>query len=168
MFVLRYVVVGVCGGLPWWFACFLLLSVLIKLCNLLVITLMFLIEVIRTDDSSVSAGPTPGSVPGPAPGFVADLAPKFVASPAPGFVAGPALGSINDSTPGSINDSAPSSVIISALGAVAGRVALVVVDSKTSFFYGKQVIAEEYTNSKLYTKGRIWIRGIPFGKIIKV
>lgn len=40
-------------------------------------------------------------------------------------------------------------------GAVAGRIAPVVMDPNTTFYYGKQVSAEDFTSSKLYIKGTI-------------
>ena len=102
-----------------------------------------------TDDFSAPAGPAPGSVTGPTPGSIAGPAPDSVTSPAPGSVAGPA--------PDSITGLAP--------GVVAGRIAPVVINpTKGNYFYGKQVMAEDLTSSKLYMKGTIWIGGIPFGE----
>lgn len=61
----------------------------------------------------------------------------FVASPTPGSVSSFSLGSIASSSSASINDSTFGYIIISAPNANAGRVAFVVIDSKTTFFYGK-------------------------------
>ena len=104
---------------------------------------------IGTNDFSTPAGPTPGSVIGFTSGSVAGPAPDSVTNPAPGFVAGPA----------------PDSVTIPVPGVVAGCVIPVVIDpTKGNYFYAKQVTAEDFTSSKLYLKGTIWIGGIPFGK----
>ena len=104
---------------------------------------------IGTDDFSAPAGLAPGSVTVPAPGSIAGPAPDSVTSPAPGSVAGPA----------------PDSVIGLAPGVVAGRVAPVVINpTKSNYFYGKQVTVKNLTSSKLYMKGTIWIKGIPFGE----
>ena len=94
-----------------------------------------------TDDFSAPTGLAPSSVTGPAP--------DSVTSPAPSSVAGP--------TPDSVTGPGPS--------VVAGRVAPVVIEpTKGNYFYGKQVMAEDLTSSKLYMKGTIWIGGIPFGE----
>ena len=104
---------------------------------------------IGTDDFSAPAGPALGSVTGPTPGSVAGPALDSITSPAPCSVAGP--------TPDSVTGPAP--------GVVAGRVAPVVIDlTKGNYFYGKQVMAKDLTSSKLYMKGTIWIRSIPFGE----
>lgn len=57
------------------------------------------------------------------------------------------------------NDAAPAGP---APGAVAGRVAPVVMEPNTPFYYGKAVTAEDFTKTKLYMKGTIWVGGIPF------
>ena len=115
-----------------------------------------MIETIGTNDSFVFAGPVFGSFIG--------LTPGFVAGSALNFVAGPALGSVAGSAPGSINDSTLGSVTVPVSGAVASRIASKVINPKTTFFYGKEVTAEDYTSSKFYMKGTIRIEGIPFGK----
>lgn len=79
---------------------------------------MIVIKAIKTDDSFIYASFALGSVAGPAFGSVAGLA--------PGFLPGPALTSDNDSAPGSITIFAP--------GAVAGRVAPMIMNLKRIFF----------------------------------
>lgn len=111
---------------------------------------MIVIESIETNNSSVFAGLAPSSS--------ASLAPSSIANPTSDSIAGPALGSVNNS--------ASSSGIILALGAITGHVALVIIDPKTTFFYGKQVTIKDYISSKLYIKRTIWIRGIPFDETI--
>ena len=102
-----------------------------------------------TGNFSASAGPAFGSVTGPALGSVAGLAPDSVTSPA--------LGSVAGSTSDSVTGPAP--------GVIAGRVAPVVIDpTKNNYFYGKQVMVEDLTSSKLYMKETIWIGGIRFGE----
>ena len=104
---------------------------------------------IGTNDFSAPADPAPGFVTDPALGSIARPAPDSVTSLASGSITGPA--------PDSVTDPAPD--------VIAGRVALVVIDStKGNYFYGKQVTTEDFTSSKLYMKGTIWIRGIPFGE----
>ena len=105
--------------------------------------------IMGTDDWSVTAGHALGSITGLALGFVAGPAPDFVTNPASGSVTGPALDAVTGPAP----------------GIIAGRIAFVEIDiSKGNYFYGKQVTAEDLTSSKLYMKGTIWIRGIPFGE----
>lgn len=111
-----------------------------------------------TDDSFMSANLAFGSVAGLAPGSVASPAPNSVIGLAPSSVACPA--------PGFVPDSASSFVIVPASGAIIGYIASVVMDSKTTFFYGKQVMAEDYISSRLYMKRMIWIGKIPFGETI--
>lgn len=93
-----------------------------------------MIEAIKTNNFFVSACLALGSITVPTPGFVA--------SPAPDFD----------------NDFALGYIIIPAFGTIIGHIALRVMDSKTTFFYSKQVTAEDYTNSKLYIKETIQIR----------
>ena len=93
-----------------------------------------------TNDFSAPTGTAPGFVTGPSLGSVAGLAFNSITSPAPGSVAGPA----------------PDSITGPAFNVVAGRVAPVVIDpTKSNYFYGKQVTAEDLTSSKLYMKGTI-------------
>lgn len=81
----------------------------------------------------------------------------------PDSIANPALGSITGPAPGSVAGSIPDSVIGPALGVVVGCIALVVIDpTKSNYFYGKQVTAEDLTSSKLYMKRTIWIGRILF------
>ena len=102
-----------------------------------------------TDDFSASAGPIPGFVIGPACGSVTGPAFDTIAGPGLDFVAG----------------FTPDSVTSFALGIVAGSVTLVIIDlTKVNYFYGKQVMAKNLTNSKLYIKSTIWIEGILFGE----
>ena len=105
-----------------------------------------------TDDYFAPAGPTFGSVAGPASDFIISSALGSVTGPAPDSVTGPTSGIIAGSTP----------------GVVVSRIAFIVIDlTKGNYFYEKQVIAEDLTNSKLYMKETIWIEGIPFGEIGK-
>lgn len=138
--------------------------------------LMIVIEAMGTNDSFVSASLAPGSIAGPALGSVAGSAPGSVGGPALGSVndsalgsvAGLASGSITGPTPGSVNDSTPGFITIPAPGTIAGRVSSVVIAPKTTYFYGKQVITEDYTSLKLYMKRMIWIERIQFSEIIDV
>lgn len=91
------------------------------------------------NDFSMSVGLAPDFVASPPLDSIVALAPNSIAGPDPGFVAG----------------LIPGSVIVLAPGAVAGCVVLVVIDPKTTFFYSKQITAEDYTSFKLYIKGTI-------------
>lgn len=107
-------------------------------------------EAIGTNDSSISTG----------------LAPISVASPAFGSIAGPMPGFATVPAPSSVNNIILGYVTVPTLGAITGHIVFVIMDPKTTFFYGKQVTAEDYTSSKLYMKKTIWIGGILFGRTI--
>lgn len=105
---------------------------------------MIVIEIIKIDDFFVSASPVPGSVTSCARSSTASLASNSIASPAPDSVFSSAFGYINDSALGSVT--------ISALNTNIDRIVPVVMVSKTTFFYGKQVMAKDYISSKFYIK----------------
>lgn len=97
---------------------------------------MIIIEAMGIDNFFVSAGLVFGFVAGFAPSSIAGLALGSIASASgsvfnitPVSLAGPAIGFVNDFTPGSI--------IILAFSIIAGRVVSIVMDFKTTFFYGK-------------------------------
>lgn len=104
----------------------------------------------------------------------ADFTPDFVVDSALGFIVGPvsnsiiisAYGSVTGLALSSVNNSAFGSITISAFNAIASSVVLVIINFKTTFFYGKPVIAEDYSNSKLYIKETILIKAILFGETI--
>lgn len=105
---------------------------------------IIVIDAIETNDFSVSTDPILG--------FVVDLIFGSIASPALNSVAGLISGSIISLTFGSVNNSVSGSITVLALGTVAGRIASMIMDPKTTFFYGKQVTQKNYINSKLYIK----------------
>lgn len=109
--------------------------------------LMIMIKVMRIDDFSVFADLTPD--------FATELVFGSITSSTSSSVAGPAFGSIAGLILGSINNSASSFVTIPTLGTIADSIVLIVIDLKTTFFYSKQVIAEDYISSKLHMKGTI-------------
>ena len=100
-------------------------------CNPLVLTLMIVIEAIKTDDSFMSVSPASGYVAGPTPGSVAGCALNSAVGSAPGSVAGPAASFINNF--------APDFIIVPALGTVASHIFPMVIDFKTTFFMANKL-----------------------------
>lgn len=91
---------------------------------------------------------------------------SVLASPTPGSIAGPTLDSVTGLVLGFVTSFAPDSVTGPAPGVVAGHVAPVVrVPIKGNYFHEKQVMVQDFTSSKQYIKGTIWIVRIVFREI---
>ena len=91
------------------------------------------------DDFFAPVNPIPSSVTGPTPSSVAGPAPDSVTGPAPGCIPGPTRNPVIGSAP----------------GIVTGRVAPVMINpTKGNYFYGKQVIAKEFTSTNYIWKER--------------
>ena len=106
-----------------------------------------------TDDLFRPVYPTFNSVTGPAPCFVIGSTSDFVIGPISSSIAGLALNSVTSYAP----------------GIVVNRISLVViVPTKSNYFYGKQVTAKDLIISKLYMNGTICIQKISFCETSKI
>lgn len=85
----------------------------------------------------------------------AGFPPGLVAGPTFASIVGLAFGFVTGRIFSFINDFAFGFITISAFCAIAGRVASMVINPKTTFFYSKQVTAKDYTSFKLYIKKTI-------------
>lgn len=77
-----------------------------------------------------------------------------------GFITSPALRSVNDFAFGSVTIITPGTIIY--------RIVFIIINSKTTFFYSKQLTAKDYNIFKFYIKKIIWIIEILFVTTVNI